>query len=78
MQIEGANRQDLNQMVIWDNEGNEMHRVKWYNGGGQWHYITIPEGKEIIGFYCNTEDHSSDLRRLGFMLWEPPGVDIVL
>ena len=37
---------------------------------GEWVTQTIPKGKEIIGFYCNTE--GKYINRLGFILWTPP------
>ena len=48
-----SDRGDLNHIRFISDEGELLGEVRWYNGGGNWQTIEIPEGKEIIGFFCN-------------------------
>ena len=63
-----VNGKYLNGLRLINRSGGNVLDLSFYNDG-KWIKRDIPEGKEIIGIYCNT---SQDLiQRLGFILWTP-------
>ena len=65
----------LNKLQMLDDRGSKIVDVTWYTGddqNGEWITKEIPEGREIIGFYCNTSKDGTFILRLGFILWYPP------
>ena len=38
---------------------------------GEWMIRDVPEGKEIIGLYCNTQSHRRHIECIGLILWKP-------
>ena len=63
---------NLNHIKFISDEGENLGESPFYHGGGNWQTILIPEGKEIIGFFCNISVNESDMQSLGFNLWTPP------
>ena len=62
---------DLKALKLIDANDKIIAQLGWYTDEGEcWVTKDIPEGKEIIGFYCNTE--GLYINRLGFILWTPP------
>ena len=44
----------LQGLRMTDEDGNHVVDLTWYyNQQGQWHTEDIPDGKDIIGIYCN-------------------------
>lgn len=59
-------------MIIKDDKDEEMCNIRMCEcDRGDWVDIEIPEGKEIVGLFCNTESHHADMQGLGFNLWTP-------
>ena len=52
-----------------DENGVNIVKVNFYPRAGDWFIKDIPEGKEVIGLYCNTNNHLNVIERLGFILW---------
>ena len=55
-----------------DDQGEDLvDLVLGEQSEGEWVIREMPEGKEIIGLYCNNLSHKRYLESLGLILWKP-------
>jgi len=61
----------LQQLIFEDEKKGEIVNLGWYDPhkNGHWQEFEIPEGQEIIGLQCNTNEFY--IHSLGFITWTP-------
>ena len=62
----------INRFRLMDDQGGDVvDLVFGEQEAGEWVIRELPEGKEIIGLYCNTQSHRRYIESIGLILWKP-------
>ena len=62
----------IKRFKLTDDQGMDVVDITLGNQeAGEWVLREVPEGREIVGLYCNSTSSSSCLESLGLITWKP-------
>ena len=70
------NKGYIKRFRLMDDEGMDIIDITLGDQeAGEWVFREIPEGKEVVGIYCNTTSNTSCIESLGLIIWKPKTIN---